>query len=177
MREDVPDELRGLDGGKVGQRDEGGSPAAGAAGDEVVNFSEPFIRRPVMTTLLMLSFIVFGVFGYMKLPVSALPRVDFPTIQVSARLPGANSEIMATSVVAPLERGVQVSGAKLALLAETDITGRRFAAKLGTVLGQNILVDAIVIQYQDGGKPSTVWPFNLATKKIIYPIPKWSARK
>jgi branched-chain amino acid transport system substrate-binding protein len=43
--------------------------------------------------------------------------------------------------------------------------------------GQNILVDAIVIQYQDGGKPYTVWPFNLATKKVIYPIPKWSERK
>jgi branched-chain amino acid transport system substrate-binding protein len=42
--------------------------------------------------------------------------------------------------------------------------------------GQNILVDAIVIQYQ-GGKPSTIWPFNLATKEMIYPIPKWSERK
>ena len=62
------------------------------------------IRRPVATTLMMMSFIVFGVFGFMKLPVSALPRVEFPTIQVSARLPGGNSEIMATSVVAPLER-------------------------------------------------------------------------
>ena len=62
------------------------------------------IRRPVMTTLLMMSFIVFGVFGFMKLPISALPRVDFPTVFVNARLPGANSEIMATSVVAPLER-------------------------------------------------------------------------
>jgi branched-chain amino acid transport system substrate-binding protein len=43
--------------------------------------------------------------------------------------------------------------------------------------GQNILVDAIVIQYQDGGKPYTVWPFTLATKKVIYPIPKWAQRK
>ena len=57
-----------------------------------------------MTTLLMLSFIVFGLFGYFKLPVSALPRVDFPTISVSTQLPGANPETMATSVVAPLER-------------------------------------------------------------------------
>ena len=57
-----------------------------------------------MTTLLMLSFIVFGIFGYMRLPVSALPRVDFPTISVTTQLPGANPETMATSVVAPLER-------------------------------------------------------------------------
>jgi HAE1 family hydrophobic/amphiphilic exporter-1 len=57
-----------------------------------------------MTTLLMVSFIVFGIFGYMKLPVAALPRVDFPTINVSAQLPGANPETMAASVAAPLER-------------------------------------------------------------------------
>ena len=57
-----------------------------------------------MTTLLMLSFIVFGIFGYAKLPVSALPRVDFPTVSVNTQLPGANPETMSTSVVAPLER-------------------------------------------------------------------------
>ncbi len=57
-----------------------------------------------MTTLLMMSFIVFGVFGYSKLPVSALPRVDYPTIAVFANLPGANPETMAASVAAPLER-------------------------------------------------------------------------
>ena len=69
-----------------------------------MSLPELCIRRPVMTTLLMLSFIVFGIFGYMKLPVSALPRVDFPTISVSTQLPGANPETMSTSVVAPLER-------------------------------------------------------------------------
>lgn len=69
-----------------------------------MSLPELCIRRPVMTTLLMLSFIVFGVFGYNKLAVSALPRVDFPTIAVTAQLPGANPETMATSVVAPLER-------------------------------------------------------------------------
>jgi HAE1 family hydrophobic/amphiphilic exporter-1 len=57
-----------------------------------------------MTTLLMMSFIIFGVFAYLKLPVAALPRVDFPTIAVSASLPGANPETMASSVAAPLER-------------------------------------------------------------------------
>ena len=69
-----------------------------------MSLPELCIRRPVMTTLLMLSFIVFGAFGYSKLPVSALPRVDFPTIAVTTQLPGANPETMATSVVAPLER-------------------------------------------------------------------------
>ncbi len=69
-----------------------------------MSLPEVCIRRPVMTTLLMLSFIVFGMFAYMKLPVAALPRVDFPTINVSASLPGANPETMASSVAAPLER-------------------------------------------------------------------------
>jgi HAE1 family hydrophobic/amphiphilic exporter-1 len=62
------------------------------------------IRRPVMTTLLMLSFLGGGLFGYHLLPVAALPRVDFPTIQVSANLPGASPETMAASVATPLER-------------------------------------------------------------------------
>ena len=69
-----------------------------------MSLPELCIRRPVMTTLMMLSFIVFGIFGYNRLPVSALPRVDFPTISVTTQLPGANPETMATSVVAPLER-------------------------------------------------------------------------
>ncbi len=69
-----------------------------------MSLPELCIRRPVMTTLLMVSFLVFGIFGYMKLPVAALPRVDFPTINVSASLPGANPETMAASVAAPLER-------------------------------------------------------------------------
>src|SRR6266404_169660 len=57
-----------------------------------------------MTSLLMISFVVIGIFGYRLLPVAALPRVDFPTIQVSASLPGASPETMASSVATPLER-------------------------------------------------------------------------
>ncbi len=62
------------------------------------------IRRPVMTTLVMLSFVMVGFFGYRQLPVAALPRVDFPTISVSAQLPGASPETMASSVASVLER-------------------------------------------------------------------------
>ncbi len=69
-----------------------------------MNFSALFIRRPVMTTLLMLAIVLLGVRGYMALPVSDLPNVDFPTISVSAVLPGANPETMASSVATPLER-------------------------------------------------------------------------
>jgi HAE1 family hydrophobic/amphiphilic exporter-1 len=69
-----------------------------------VNLSAPFIRRPVMTTLVMASFIAFGVLAYWQLPVSDLPAVDFPTISVSASFPGASPETMAASVATPLER-------------------------------------------------------------------------
>ncbi len=62
------------------------------------------IRRPVMTILVMVSFIIAGIFGYKQLPVAAVPRVDFPTIQVTAQLPGASPETMAASVASILER-------------------------------------------------------------------------
>jgi len=69
-----------------------------------MNISEIFIRRPVMTTLIMAGVLIFGVMAYRLLPVSDLPNVDFPTIQVSATLPGASPETMASSVATPLEK-------------------------------------------------------------------------
>ncbi|HKQ61296.1 MAG TPA: efflux RND transporter permease subunit [Candidatus Polarisedimenticolaceae bacterium] len=69
-----------------------------------MNPSELFIRRPVTTTLVMLAILVFGTMAYRLLPVSDLPTVDFPTLQVSAGLPGASPETMASSVATPLER-------------------------------------------------------------------------
>jgi HAE1 family hydrophobic/amphiphilic exporter-1 len=63
-----------------------------------------FIRRPIMTTLVMAAILIFGIFAYRVLPVSDLPNVDFPTIQVSASLPGASPETMASSVATPLEK-------------------------------------------------------------------------
>src|ERR1043166_4675707 len=68
-----------------------------------MNLSELFIRRPVMTILLMAALVIFGLFGYSTLPVSELPNVDFPTITVSASLPGADPETMASAVATPLE--------------------------------------------------------------------------
>lgn len=69
-----------------------------------MNLSELFIRRPVMTTLVMLSLLLFGLIAYHRLPISNLPSVDFPTISVTANLPGANPEIMAAAVALPLEK-------------------------------------------------------------------------
>ena len=69
-----------------------------------MNVSEIFVRRPVMTTLLMVGLLVFGIIGYRLLPVASLPNVDFPTISVSASLPGASPETMASAVATPLEK-------------------------------------------------------------------------
>jgi len=69
-----------------------------------MTMSETCIRRPVLTTLITVSIVVFGIFAYRLLPVAALPRVDFPTIQVTATLPGASPETMAASVAGPIER-------------------------------------------------------------------------
>src|SRR5438876_5041491 len=66
--------------------------------------SELFIKRPITTTLIMAGIVLFGFIGYRSLPVSDLPNVDYPTIQVSAGLPGASPETMASSVATPLER-------------------------------------------------------------------------
>src|ERR1700745_1594820 len=69
-----------------------------------MNISTPFIYRPVATTLLTIGIAIAGGIAFKVLPVSPLPQVDFPTISVSASLPGASAEIMASSVATPLER-------------------------------------------------------------------------
>jgi multidrug efflux pump len=69
-----------------------------------VSISEPFIRRPVATTLLMVGLLLAGITGYRALPVAALPQVDYPTIVVATQLPGASAETMASAVTTPLER-------------------------------------------------------------------------
>jgi multidrug efflux pump len=69
-----------------------------------VSLSAPFIRRPVATTLLTIAVALTGAIAYLLLPVSPLPQVEFPTIQISANLPGASPETMASAVATPLER-------------------------------------------------------------------------
>ena len=69
-----------------------------------MNISAPFVRRPIATSLLAAAVILAGLVAYRSLPVAPLPRVDFPTIQVSGALPGASPDTMASSVATPLER-------------------------------------------------------------------------
>ena len=69
-----------------------------------MNLSAPFIRRPIATALLMVGLLLCGLAAYRLMPVSALPNVNYPTIAVSAQLPGADPETMASSVATPLEQ-------------------------------------------------------------------------
>ena len=101
-----------------------------------MNISEPFIKRPIATSLLMVAVVLVGILSYRFLPVSALPTVDFPTIQVTSMYPGADPEVMASLVTAPLEKQFgQISG----------LSSMNSISSLGTsvitlqfVLGKNI---------------------------------------
>src|SRR6266700_8426367 len=87
-----------------------------------MNISEPFIRRPIATSLLMVGVLLMGLLGYYLLPISALPPVDFPTIQVVAQYPGASPDVIASSVTTPLERQFgQISG--LAMMTSVSSFG------------------------------------------------------
>ncbi len=88
-----------------------------------MNISELFVRRPIMTTLVMAGILIFGLMSYRSLPISDLPSVDYPTIQVSAARPGANPETMAASVARPLEKQFTTI-AGLDSLSSTSTLGR-----------------------------------------------------
>ena len=92
-----------------------------------LNISEPFIRHPIATSLLMVGLLFIGIVAYPNLPVAPLPQVDFPTLQVSAQLPGASPETMASAVAQPLEtQFAQISGVSqmtsVSTLGSTAIT-------------------------------------------------------
>ena len=111
-------------GGKVliEQPRDAGSPAT-ATGEwvEVMNLSEPFIRRPVMTAVLTLSVILFGVLSYFQLPVNDLPAVDYPVIQVQVGYPGASPDTIANNIATPLERQfMQINGLEVVTSQSTQ---------------------------------------------------------
>src|SRR6202040_2823704 len=89
--------------------------------EPAMNLSEPFIRRPVMTAVLTLSAVLFGVLCYFQLPVNDLPTVDYPVIQVNVDYPGASPETMAANVATPLERQfMQINGLELVTSKSTQ---------------------------------------------------------
>jgi HAE1 family hydrophobic/amphiphilic exporter-1 len=119
-----------------------------------MNLSELCIRRPVLTTLLTATFIVFGIFGYRALGVAALPAVDFPTIVITAQLPGASAETMAASVAAPIERQLSTI-AGVSSLTSTSTLGR---AKM--------VVQFVLDRNMDGAALDVQTALTVAAKKL-----------
>ncbi len=141
-----------------------------------MNLSGIFIRRPVMTSLLMAAILLFGIIGYRALPVSDLPNVDFPTILVSANLPGASPETMAATVATPLERQFSTiegidSMTSVSSLGSTQITiqfslERELDAAAQDV--QTAIARASRLLPQDMPEPPTYRKVNPADQPILY---------
>ena len=103
-----------------------------------MNWSAPFIVRPIATTLLMIGVTLVGLVAYFVLPIAGVPQVDVPTIRVSAELPGANAETMASSVAGPLERQLSlISGVTAALHIRSRTPRAR--AVMGALTGLSVL--------------------------------------
>src|SRR5438067_12334005 len=86
-----------------------------------MNLSEPFIRRPVMTAVLTLSVILFGILAYIQLPASDLPAVDYPVIQVTVGYPGASPDTIANNLATPLARQfMQINGLEVVTFNSTQ---------------------------------------------------------
>jgi HAE1 family hydrophobic/amphiphilic exporter-1 len=138
--------------------------------------SELFIRRPITTTLIMAGIVLFGLIGYRALPVSDLPNVDFPTIQVTANLPGGSPETMASSVATPLERQFStIAGlstvSSTSTLGSTQITLQFDLSRNIDAAAQDVQtsIAAAVRQLPPGmPNPPTLKKVNPADQPIIY---------
>ncbi|WP_413624426.1 efflux RND transporter permease subunit [Luteibacter sp. Lutesp34] len=124
-----------------------------------MNLPELCIRRPVMTTLLMAALVIFGIAAYPKLPVNELPNVDFPTINISASLPGASPETMASSVATPLE-------AQLSTIAGID--SMTSSSSLGST---NITVTFALDRSIDGAAQDVQAAISAATRQLPREMP------
>ncbi|MCV2361263.1 efflux RND transporter permease subunit [Paucibacter sp. TC2R-5] len=109
-----------------------------------MNFSAPFIKRPVATTLLTLGLLLLGGLAYLLLPVASLPEVDSPTISVSANLPGASAETMAATVATPLERAL----GSIAGITEMTSTSSQGSARVTLQFDLSRNIDAAARQVQ-----------------------------
>jgi HAE1 family hydrophobic/amphiphilic exporter-1 len=141
-----------------------------------MNIPELFIRRPIMTTLVMGAALLFGTLAYQRLPVSDLPNVDFPTILVTANLPGASPETMASSVATPLERQfttiagldsmVSSSGLGLTQITLTFTLDRNIDAAAQDV--QAAITKAASLLPQDMPTPPSYQKVNPADQPVLY---------
>jgi hydrophobic/amphiphilic exporter-1 (mainly G- bacteria), HAE1 family len=141
-----------------------------------VSIADLFIRRPVMTTLCSLAIVMFGLMAYRLLPVSDLPNVDFPTIQVNASLPGANPETMASSIATPLEKQFTTiagldSMTSTSILGSTSITLQFNLSRNIDAAAQDVqsAITATLSQLPPGmPSPPTFRKVNPADSPVLY---------
>lgn len=141
-----------------------------------MNFTRLFIDKPVMTTLVMVGILLFGLMGYRQLPVSDLPNVDFPTILVSASLPGANPDTMASSVATPLEQQFSTIAGLDSMNSTSSLGGTQITLQFN--LNRNIDAAAQDVQAaistalrklpRDMPTPPSLRKVNPADQPIIY---------
>ncbi len=152
------------------------SQGRGEVRGRIVNIAGGFIRRPVMTTIVMVGILLFGVMAYRLLPVSDLPNVDFPTIQVSASLPGASPETMASAVATPLERQFSTiagldSMSSASALGSTQITLQFDLSRELDAAAQDVQAAIAKVTSQlpkDMPSPPTYQKVNPADQPILY---------
>ena len=140
-----------------------------------MNISRIFIERPVATSILVAAIIIFGLIAFRTLPVNELPSVDFPTINVTAELPGANPDVMATTVATPLERQFsQIPGVDS--MSSSSVTGRT-RITLQFSLSRDIdaaaqdvqtAISQAIRRLPDGMDPPTLRKFNPADAPILF---------
>ena len=140
-----------------------------------MSISELFIKRPVMTTLVMAGILIFGIMGYRLLPVSDLPNVDFPTISVNASLPGASPETMASAVATPLEKQFSTIAGLSQMTSSSTLGGTSITLQFD--LSRNIdaaaqdvqaAIAAVLRQLPQGILPPSYQKVNPADAPIIY---------
>src|SRR2546427_11753343 len=124
-----------------------------------MNISEPFIRRPVGTSLLALGLFLSGVVAYRFMPVAAIPRVDYPMIQVSASLPGADPATVASSVAAPLERRLG------------QIAGVSEMTSVSTLGGASVTIQFDINRNVDGAARDVQAAINAAMPDLPFALP------
>ena len=141
-----------------------------------MSISEIFIKRPVMTTLVMAAILLFGVLGLRTLPINALPNVDFPTILVTAQLPGASPQTMAAAVATPLEKQFSniagiVSMSSSSALGQTQITLQFTLARNIDAAAQDVQAAITASARQlppDMPSPPTYQKVNPANQPVLY---------
>jgi len=138
-----------------------------------MNVSAPFIVRPIATTLLVIGLTLLGLVSYFFLPIAGVPQVDVPTIRVSAQLPGANAETMATSVATPLERQLSLI-AGVTSISSTSSLGQT-SIQVEFDLGRSLDGAAQDIQTAingQGGCCPRICQIRQPTRRLLLPTPK-----